>query len=76
MVRLHRYSGNRLTTFRAIARCDAAIADPEPAVNRALAAEMRKVYSSCAISAMLALTICEVSCEHDSITESLATAKF
>jgi hypothetical protein len=46
-----------LTTFRAISRCDAPVADPEPAVNRALAAEMRKVYSSCAISAMLALMI-------------------
>ena len=53
------------------------VADPEPAVNRALAAEMRKVYSSCPISALLALMIfpirsipiCEVSCEHDSITE-------
>jgi hypothetical protein len=61
--------------FRAIARCDAAVADPEPAVNRALAAEMRKVYSSCAISAMLALMISPI-CEHDSITESLATVKF
>jgi hypothetical protein len=38
---------------------------------------MRKVYSSCGISAVLALMIspigsipiCEVSCEHDSITE-------
>jgi hypothetical protein len=66
-----------LTTFRAISRCDAPVADPEPAVNRALAAEMRKVYSSCGISAMLAvmispirsIPICEVSCEHDSITE-------
>jgi hypothetical protein len=77
MVRLQQYSGNRLTTFRAISRCDAPVADPEPAINCTLAAEMRKVYSSCGISAMLALMIspigsipiCEVSCEHDSITE-------
>jgi hypothetical protein len=62
-----------LTTFRAISHCDAPLADPEPAVNRALAAEMRKVYSSCGISAMLALMIspigsipiCEASCEHE-----------